>query len=190
MVLARQAGGMTIELAPDSVLIVIDVQQGFEDPVFGKRDNPDAEANVARLIDAWTASARPIVRVRHADDDGPLHPDHPGHAYKPFVAAIEPDLEIVKTVHSAFLGTPDLHAWLAARGAGQVVICGIQTNRCCETTARFAGNLGYDMLFALDATHTFDEGDVTAGEFSRITAANLHDHFGRVATTDALVAAA
>ena len=101
-----------------------------------------------------------------------------------------PALEVTKRVHSSFYGTPDLHEWLTEQGIRQVVIAGIQTNRCCETTARMAGDLGYDVLFALDATYTFDEGDLTADQFAAATAHNIHGHFGRVVTTADLVAAA
>ncbi|SDY54576.1 Nicotinamidase-related amidase [Micromonospora pattaloongensis] len=186
---------MTNLLQPDAVLLVIDVQQGFDDPYWGERNNPDAEANIGRLIDAWTAAGRPVVRVRHASTSprSPLRPDAPGHAYKPVVAGFTPALEIAKSVHSAFLGTPDLGRWLQARGARQVVITGIQTNRCCETTARMAGDLGYDVLFAIDATHTFGEAGpdgvvVTGDEFARATAANIHGHFGTVVHTRDLLA--
>ena len=140
-------------------------------------------------MDAWTASGRPIVRVRHVS----VRPGSPlgaGDTFKPVAAAIEPALEITKSVHSSFLGTPDLREWLDKAGIRQVVITGIQTNRCCETTARFAGDLGYDVLFALDATHTFDEDDLTADQIAAVTAVNLHGHFATVVTTGALVAAA
>ena len=173
----------------NAALIVIDVQNGFDNPAWGKRNNPDAEANIGRLVDAWTASGRPIVQVRHVS----VRPGSPlgaGDTFKPVAAAIEPALEITKSVHSSFLGTPDLHAWLGAAGIRQVVITGIQTNRCCETTARMAGDLGYDVLFALDATHTFDEDDLTADQIAAVTAVNLHGHFATVVTTGALVAAA
>jgi len=186
--------GMTIDLDTDAVLLVIDVQRAFDDPYWGRRNNPAAEANIARLVAAWTTAGRPVVRVRHASTtpDSPLRPEAPGYAYKPEVADLTPDLEITKSVHSAFLGTPDLGDWLKARGARQVVISGIQTNRCCETTARFAGDLGYDVLFALDATFTFTETGrdgvvVTADEFARATAANLDGNFGRVVRTADLV---
>jgi nicotinamidase-related amidase len=178
-----------MEIQGNAALIVIDVQNGFDDPVWGKRNNPDAEANIGRLVDAWTASGRPIVRVRHVS----VRPGSPlgaGDTFKPVAAAIEPALEVTKSVHSSFLGTPDLREWLDRSGIRQVVISGIQTNRCCETTARFAGDLGYDVLFALDATHTFDEDDLTADQIAAVTAVNLHGHFATVVTTGALVAAA
>jgi len=174
----------------DTALILIDVQQGFDDPAWGPRSNPAAEANIGRLVEAWTANGRPIVRVRHASSKpgSPLAADQPGHAYKPVVADLTPALEIVKSVHTAFLGTPDLHEWLTRSGIRQVVITGIQTNRCCETTARWAGDLGYDVIFALDATFTFDEKNLTADQISAATAASLDGHFGQVVSTDEVLA--
>ncbi|MFL6023372.1 MAG: cysteine hydrolase family protein [Marmoricola sp.] len=180
---------MSIDLEPNAALIVIDVQAGFDDPYWGRRANPAAEENIGRLAAAWQAAGRPVVRVRHSSRQpgSPLAAVAPGHAYKPVVADLEPALEIGKSVHSAFHGTPDLRDWLKNAAIGQVVICGIQTNRCCETTARLAGDLGYDMLFALDATYTFDEGDIPAEQIMAVTAVNLDGHFGRVVNTDDLV---
>ena len=74
----------------------------------------------------------------------------------------------------------------------RAVVCGITTNHCCETTARVGGNLGYDVLFALDATHTFDRtapdgSTVSADELARVTATNLHGEFATVVSTADLV---
>ncbi|HEX2774383.1 MAG TPA: cysteine hydrolase family protein [Micromonosporaceae bacterium] len=185
---------MTISIDSDAVLLVIDVQAGFDHPSWGERNNPEAEANIAQLGGVWAAAGRPIVRVRHASTrpDSPLRPDAPGFAYHPVAAQLQPALEITKSVHSAFLGTPDLGDWLKARGARQLVITGIQTNRCCETTARMAGDLGYDVLFAIDATYTFSERGpdgalVTADDFARATAGNIHGNFGTVVRTRDLI---
>jgi nicotinamidase-related amidase len=99
---------------------------------------------------------------------------------------------VVKHVNSAFYGEPDLHAWLRAREIRAVAICGITTNHCCETTARMAGNLGYDTWFVLDATHTFSRADlegesIGADELARITAANLQGEFATVVATKAVL---
>ncbi len=99
-----------------------------------------------------------------------------------------PDLLVTKTVNSAFYGSPDLNGWLRERGIGDLVICGITTNHCCETTARMAGNLGYGVKFAIDATHTFDMAGpdgatVSADELTRATAASLHGEFAQVVRT-------
>ena len=84
----------------------------------------------------------------------------------------------------------DLDAWLREREIGAIAVCGIQTNFCCETTARIGSDLGYDVWFVLDATHSFDsaapEGVVVpAAEIARMTAINLQDEFAEVVTTAA-----
>ncbi|NND84286.1 MAG: cysteine hydrolase [Acidimicrobiia bacterium] len=177
----------------NAALLVIDVQRGFDDPAWGRRDNAGCEANIEQLIDAWRDAGRPIVVVRHdsVTSGSPLRPELPGNALRSFVPT-DPDLFVRKSVNSAFYGEPDLHDWLRARGIATVVITGVQTNMCCETTARMAGNLGYEVLFAIDATHTFDlagpDGDVIpAEELARTTAANLHGEFATVVRTADLV---
>jgi nicotinamidase-related amidase len=178
-----------------AALIVIDVQQGFDDPSWGTRDNPDAEVNIGRLIAAWSDASRPIVLVRHdsRSPGSPLAAGSAGNALKDVVADAPHDLFVTKHVNSAFYGDPDLHSWLEARGIRQLVICGIQTNMCVETTARVGGNLGYEVTVPLDATHTFDlEGPggirLTAAELARATAVNLDGGgFARVVTTDEVV---
>lgn len=173
-------------------LLVVDVQRGFEDPALGPRDNPHAEENVAKLIAAWRRRGDPIVVVQHDWQGGPLERGTPGFELKEAVAG-EPDLRIVKTVHSSFHGDVDLDAWLRERGIGAIAVCGIQTNFCCETTARIGSDLGYDVWFVLDATHTFDiaapDGEVVpAAEIARITGINLQDEFAEVVTTAAACA--
>jgi nicotinamidase-related amidase len=170
-------------------LVVVDAQQGFDDPAWGPRDNPRCDDNIAVLVQHWARLGRPLVYVRHDSTDpaSPLHPSSPGNALKPYLDPA-PDLLVTKSVNSSFHGSPDLDAWLRGRGVAGLVVCGITTNHCCETTARVGGNLGHDVLFALDATHTFDrphpDGDVVpAAEVSRVTAANLHGEFATVVAT-------
>ena len=95
--------------------------------------------------------------VRHDSDEdvSPLRPDEPGNAFKPELTG-EPDLLVTKRVNSAFYGAPDLDGWLRGRGIASFAVCGITTNHCVETTARMGANLGYDVLFVLDACATFD----------------------------------
>ncbi len=189
---------MTITVASDAVLVLIDVQRAFDDGSYwGRRNNPDAEANIARLVEHWAGTGRPVVRVRHVsvEPGSPLARDAPGQAYKPEVADLTPDLEIVKSVHAAFYGTPDLHHWLTARGARQLVVAGIQTNFCVETTSRVGSDLGYQVLLPIDATFTFDRTSpggelIGADELARATATNLHEEFVTVCRTGDLVGSA
>jgi nicotinamidase-related amidase len=178
-------------------LVVVDVQRGFDDPSWGRRHNPGFEDNLGRLLELWQARGWPLVYVRHdsTTPGSPLRPGTPGNALDEALLCPRPDLVVAKSVNSAFYGTPSLEAWLNDRGIDTVVIAGIQTNHCAETTARMAGNLGYRMLLAIDATYTFDRaavdgGTISAEDLVRVTAANLDGEFGAVVTTEQLVAGA
>ncbi len=177
-----------------TALIVIDVQKGFDDEEFwGPRNNPDCESNIVRLIAEWRERGWPIVFVKHnsGKSTSPLAPGTPGNDLKPMITG-EPDLLVEKQVHSAFYGRPDLKAWLDDHGIRRVAIAGIQTNMCCETTARMASDLGYRMQFIEDATHTFDVSDdegklFSAEEISKFSALTIAADFGHVVTTSELV---
>ena len=178
-----------------NALIVIDVQQGFDQlEYWGPRNNPACEENIRALLAKWRSEGQPVVLVRH-DSVGPQSPLRPGQSGNDFKPGIDGEhaLLISKQVNSAFYGTPDLDAWLKASGISLITICGITTNHCCETTARMAGNLGYDVTFVLDATHTNDRKDVEgniipADEIARMTGANLHGEFATVRSTAEVLA--
>ena len=175
-------------------LIVIDVQRGFDDGQYwGQRDNPECEANITALLSRWRDLSWPVVFVQHDSNtpSSPLAPGTNGHEFKKEITGV-PDLLIHKRVNSSFYGTPDLDAWLRAESIDEVVICGITTNHCCETTARVGGNLGHHVLLALDATHTFDrrapDGTVvSADHLALVTATNLHREFATVVSTQQLL---
>lgn len=175
-------------------LLVIDVQKGFSLlDVKGERNNPDCEANVEKLIAAFRAAGQPIVFVKHNSKlpTSVLRPGQEGNDFKEMITG-EPDLLVTKSVNSAFYGEPDLHAWLVGNQIDSVAICGIQTNMCCETTARMAGNLGLDTWFVLDATHTFaktaDGVKISAEQLSQTTAVNLSGEFATVLSTSEAIA--
>ncbi len=177
-----------------TALVVVDVQKGFDDEVYwGPRNNPDCEANIVRLITAWRHHGWPVVFVRH-DSRIPSSPLAKGSESNGFKSIIEgePDLLVVKDAHSAFYGSPDLDAWLKEHGITGVAIAGIRTNICCETTARTASDLGYEVLFVEDAMHTFDIVTPThkvyrAREISRYAALTVGTEFGKVVHTSELM---
>ncbi|MDG9720727.1 cysteine hydrolase family protein [Streptomyces sp. DH24] len=193
-----------MEIAENAALVVVDVQKGFEEQAFwGPRNHPEADGNIAALIDVWQASGRPVVFVRHdsVQPGSPLRPGQAGNDFKEYVAqrrgkGAGGELLVAKSVNSAFYGTPDLDAWLKGAGISQVVLAGIQTNMCVETTARMGGNLGYDVVVAFDATYTFDLAGpfgwrLGADEVARAAAVSLHGGgFARVVNTAEVVAAA
>jgi len=156
-------------------LVVVDVQAGFDDPWWGPRNNPDCDARIEALVGAFSDRGLPVVLVRHDSrlEDSPLHPDRPGNRLKPYLDERAAALVVSKSVNSAFHGEPDLDAWLRGESLTGIVVAGITTNHCCETTARVGGNLGYDVWFALDATHTFDR---TGPDGSVLTADELDEY--------------
>lgn len=177
-----------------TALIVIDVQRGFDDEKYwGPRNNPACEDNIVRLIDAWREREWPIVFVKHNSTTpaSPLAPGSPGNDLKSMIVG-DPDLLVEKQVHSAFYGSPDLRAWLDSHGIGNVAIAGIQTNMCCETTARMASDLGYRLQFVEDATQTFDLEDAngvvsSADDIAKYTTLTIAADFGLVSTTSDLI---
>jgi nicotinamidase-related amidase len=173
-------------------LVVIDVQKGFENPAWGERNNPAAEANIESLLEGWRAAEAPVVLVRH-DSVVPgsvLAPGQPGNDFKPGIDGPH-DLLVTKSVNSAFYGTPNLEEWLRNNDISGVVVCGLITNHCCETTARMAGNLGFETHFVLDATATFPReakfGSATADELWRATAISIDGEFATVVDTPAAI---
>ena len=179
-----------------TALIVVDVQQGFLDPSWGPRNNPEAESNVARLIAAWRRGGRPIHHVHHASRSvlSSFYPGTPGHAPRP-EATPEPGEPVhLKAVNSAFIGTSLEHD-LREQGLETLVIVGLTTNHCVSTTVRMAGNLGFTTFVAEDATATFDrlglDGQTRpAVEVQAAALSDLSGEFATVLCTDEIIKAA
>lgn len=173
-----------------AALLLIDVQQGFDDPRWGPRNNPDAERNIARLLQRWRSAGRPVVHVQHlsVDPDSPLRPDRSGCAFRPETTPLPGETVVRKSVNSAFIGT-DLEPRLRRMGVETVVIAGLTTDHCVSTTTRMAGNLGFRTFVVADATATFDRvgpdgRHYAAEEIHRVSLASLHGEFATVMETD------
>lgn len=182
-------------LPANTVLIPIDVQKGFDDGTWGPRNNPHAEVNIGRLLDAWRATGRPVIHVNHdsTSPTGSFRPGTPGHAPKPEAEPLPGEPLLHKTVNSGFIGT-DLEARLRAGGIGTVLIVGLTTNHCVSTTTRMAGNLGFKTYIVSDATATFDrpalDGRVRpAEEVHQAALSDLKDEFAEVVATEEVLRA-
>lgn len=173
-----------------AALILIDVQEGLDEPRLGRRNNPAAEENMARLLGHWRAQGRPIVHIQHmsTEPNSPLRPELPGNAIKAIVAPSGSEPVIQKQVNSAFIGT-DLDARLRAAQIEALVIVGLTTDHCVSSTARMAGDLGYDTVVVADATaaheqHSYDGSHHQAEMVHQLALANLHEEFATILTTE------
>ena len=182
-------------LPRNTALVVIDIQQGFDDPAWGPRNNPGAEANVAALIAAWRSAGAPVIHVHHDSPDasGRLRRGTPGNAAKPEAQPLDHELVYRKSVNSAFIGT-SLESDLRALGIGTLVIVGLTTNHCISTTARMAGNLGFETFVAADATAAFarlnlDRTIRLAADVHQAALSDLQDEFAQIVDTRGLIAA-
>jgi nicotinamidase-related amidase len=182
------------KLGRNAALLVVDMQAGFDDPAWGARNGPMAEANVAALIAAWRAIGAPVIHIHHdsPSPSGLLRRGTPGHAPKPQARPLASEKIYRKNVNSAFIGT-SLEADLKGLGIDTVAIVGLTTNHCISTTARMAGNLGFETFVLADATATFDCTDLDgrprrADDVHHAALSDLHEEFAQVVDTETMLA--
>lgn len=138
-----------------SALLVVDVQDSFlVGPRWPQRNNPDFEARLTGLIEAFRTAGRPVVFLLHVDGDPGFEPGSPYVRLMDFLTPGPDEPVFVKTTRNAFTST-ELDAWLRARGVTRLAVTGITMEQCCETTTRVAADLGYDVDFVSEATVTF-----------------------------------
>ncbi len=180
-------------LPQTAALVLIDVQQGFDQPIWGRRNNPNAELRMAELLREWRRTQRPIVHVQHMSQspESPLRPDQPGNLIKAVVRPERDEPVVRKQVNSAFIGT-DLEQHLRSAGIDTLVIVGLTTDHCVSTTTRMAGNLGFTALVVSDATATFDRtgpdgARYRAEDIHAVSLASLHEEFATVLDSAAVL---
>ncbi|MDP9567674.1 isochorismatase family protein [Kosakonia radicincitans] len=137
-----------------TALINIDTQQSFfHREYWQEKDFPAFQQAISALISGCEARGIPVVDIFHVADSGPFSLESGFVAPMPFLTH-QPAVTFYKHVHNAFTDT-GLDHWLRARDINHLIICGIRTEQCCETTARVASDLGYRVTFASEATLTF-----------------------------------
>jgi nicotinamidase-related amidase len=173
-----------------AVLLIVDVQRAIDDPSWGRRNNPQAEENIGRLLAVWRRASRAIVHVRHESTEpgSTYRPGQPGCGFKDVVTPQHGETILTKHTNSAFIGT-DLERRLRTVGCSALVICGVITNNSVEATARMAGNLGFNTYVVADATATFDKADFsgrmrTADEVHAMSLANLSREYATIVSTN------
>ena len=177
---------MECSIPGNSALIMIDVQQAWNDPSWGRRNNPDAENVMSDALELWRENSLPVIHVRH-DSRNPeslLKAGKPGFEFKPEAMPVDGEPVIVKHVNSGFIGT-DLEERLRAQGIHDLFFAGITTDHCVSTTVRMAANLGFNVFVIEDACVTFDRKDlkgktIKAEDVQSVSLASLHGEFATV----------
>jgi len=177
----------------DTALIVIDVQESFRHrPYWDESDYPAFLDRLQTLIDGCAARGIPIVQVLHVEDEGAFSLAS-GWVQPLAELRLQPDAVFHKRFHSALASTP-LAAWLTERGIRKVIVTGIRSEQCCETTTRHASDSGFQVDYVTEATLTFPMTHAASGktysarEIKEKTELVLDGRFARIVTVDQLLA--
>jgi nicotinamidase-related amidase len=167
-------------------LVVIDVQNAIDDPMWGPRNNPGAEDVIAGLLAWWRSRKLPIIHVRHdsTEPDSAYRPGQSGNDFKAEARPLPGETVVAKQTNSAFSGT-DLADQLIATGCDVVVFAGVITNNSLEATVRMSGNLGFESLVVADGCWTVDTVDLRgrrwpAEDVHALSLANMDGEYAKV----------
>lgn len=169
-----------------TALIIIDQQQGLDNPKLGSRNNPDAETIMLKLLNAWRVAGMPIIHVRHCsnDPDSVFWPEQQGFEFKSNFLPQGDELIIEKSIPCAML-TNNLKQILDQLSIQKIVLVGASTNNSVEATARTASGFGFNVVIVEDACFTFAKSDYlgtkrTATEVHAMSLANLNGEYAQV----------
>ncbi len=172
----------------DTALIVVDVQESFRHrPYWNDADVPAFLKNVQALIDGARARHIPVLQVFHVEAEG-VFSLASGHVTTMQGLSIQPEAVFHKRSHSALVGS-GLDVWLVQHGIRKLIVCGIRTEQCCETTTRHASDIGYAADYVTEATLTFamtarDGRRYTPDEIKARTELVLDGRFARIVTVE------
>ena len=172
----------------DTALIVIDVQEPFRHrPYWSPEDVPVFLNRLQALVDGACERDIPVLQVFHVEPTGAFSMAS-GNVTTLAGLSIRPDATFHKGQHSALIGS-GLDVWLVQNGITRVIISGIRTEQCCETTTRHASDSGYEVDFVTEATLTFAMKDRnqriwSADEIKARTELVLDERFARIVTVE------
>lgn len=168
-----------------SALLIIDVQQSFMHMPFWPQGHLMAFQQALLGLDAGCRAKQvPVVHIFHEGLSGPFHAES-GWVKPMNWLPDSPAASFTKHTHNAFTDT-GLDLWLRRHAIKKLIISGIRTEQCCETTARIGSDLGYEVDFVSEATLTFPMTHASSGrhfsadEITQRTELVLADRFARI----------
>lgn len=178
-----------------ATLLIIDMQVGMSWPEPALRNNPQAEAVIASLLEVWRRNKAPVVHVRHMSrtPGSPFWPGQPGAEFQPALAPLAHEHVVEKNVPDAFINT-GLERWLHARGETSLVVVGVSTNNSVESSARTAGNLGFRTYVVSDGCYAYAQKDFNGvprspEDVHAMALSNLHGEYATVLDSEAILRA-
>jgi len=176
----------------ETALIVVDAQESFRHrPYWSDVDVPVFVDRLQALIDGAKAQGIPVVQIFHVEETGAFSLAA-GHVKTFAGISIAPDAQFYKRSHSALIGS-GLDVWLVQNGIRRIIVSGIRSEQCCETTTRHASDSGYAVDYVTEATLTFAMTDRngkvwSAAEIKERSELVLDERFARIATVDEALA--
>ncbi len=174
-------------------LLLIDIQNDyFPGGLCELHRATQAAARARRALALFRAAGRPVFHIRHVslgENAGFFLPDSKGAQIHASVAPLEGETVLVKHTPNAFRGT-GLEGKLRAQGVDRLIVCGMMTHMCVDTTVRAASDLGFQVVLLGDACATkrltWESITVPAGTVHRAMLASLNGTFATVVQTRAL----
>ena len=172
-----------------TALLIIDMQKAFDNPIWGERNNPQAEQQALRVLAYFRKHALPVLHVQHISDN-PQSQFHnkQNQVFKSGFEPVTAEPVFQKTVNSAFIGT-NLETYLRKNQICHLVVVGLTLPHCVSTTTRMAANLGFEVTLLADATASFTLSNKNGQAISpetihEINFLSLQDEFAQILTTE------
>jgi nicotinamidase-related amidase len=172
----------------NTVLLVIDAQESFRhQPDWNSNEAEGSIGRLQQLVDGARAQGIPVVQIFHVEEEG-FFSLASGHVKTMTGLSIAPDAVFHKHRHSALVGS-GLDVWLVQNGIRGLIVSGVRTEQCCETTTRHASDIGYSVDYVTEATLTFAMTDRhgrvwSPQEIRERTELVLEDRFARIVTVE------
>jgi nicotinamidase-related amidase len=170
-----------------SALLIIDVQTAICSGRWAAFDIERVVERINHIAALARAAAVPVICIQHEEAEGPMQFGSEGWQLFDQLAVRAEDIRMRKSAPDSFFRT-GLHALLQSHGVDRLIVCGLQSEFCVDSTVRGALAHGYPVLLVSDAHSTLDNGVLSAAQISahhNATLANMGGFGPGVKTTSA-----
>lgn len=175
-------------------LVILDVQDAIDQPVWEGKNNPGYLAVIQRLLAHWRRHGWPVLHVKH-DEPTPTssyHSNGPWNGIKKDVAPIAGEKVIAKQQNCAFIDS-ELDTLLRDLRVDRLVLAGVVIHNSMDATVRAGKALGYNIILPSDATTAVpvvapDGTSWDAATVHGLTLAILGGEYAEVMTSEEVIA--